>query len=219
VIKLVSDLQQVGGFLRVFRFPPPIEQYNWIIVESGVKHHQTNKQTHLYTFLWVRHSHHYSLGSHYKDLVFLNKSVHYRFYAEIVTDNTTRKIRAHNTKQLKRWTTRNPSKTRLAKSKQSLFLIRHRPCYSYIQSSPVKVLAMVAERNICLKRKILFIFYFSSSVCSRKQYWKRWSLRCDNGQTCLRKQDLCNGFPDCSDGYDELTEMCIGGFVCLFGGV
>ena len=35
VIKLVSDLRQVGGFLR----------YNWNIVESGVKHHQTNKQT------------------------------------------------------------------------------------------------------------------------------------------------------------------------------
>ena len=25
VIKVVSDLQQVGGFLRVFRFPPPIK--------------------------------------------------------------------------------------------------------------------------------------------------------------------------------------------------
>ena len=24
VIKIVSDLQQIGGFLRVFRFPPPI---------------------------------------------------------------------------------------------------------------------------------------------------------------------------------------------------
>jgi hypothetical protein len=25
VIKLVSDLWQIGGFLRVFRFPPPIK--------------------------------------------------------------------------------------------------------------------------------------------------------------------------------------------------
>jgi hypothetical protein len=25
VIKFVSDLQQVGGFLRVLRFPPPIK--------------------------------------------------------------------------------------------------------------------------------------------------------------------------------------------------
>jgi len=25
VIKFVSDLQQVGGFLRAFRFPPPIK--------------------------------------------------------------------------------------------------------------------------------------------------------------------------------------------------
>ena len=38
VIMFVSDLRQVGGFPRVFRFPPPIKQtgrYNWIIVESG----------------------------------------------------------------------------------------------------------------------------------------------------------------------------------------
>jgi hypothetical protein len=27
VIKLVSDLQQIGGFLWVLRFPPPIKQY------------------------------------------------------------------------------------------------------------------------------------------------------------------------------------------------
>ena len=42
----MSDLQQVGGFLRVLRFPPPIKltEYNWNIVESGVKHHQTNNQ-------------------------------------------------------------------------------------------------------------------------------------------------------------------------------
>ena len=42
VIKFVSDLQQVGGFLR---FPPPIKltaTYNWNIVESGVQHHKTN---------------------------------------------------------------------------------------------------------------------------------------------------------------------------------
>jgi len=41
----VSDLRQVGGFLRVPRFPPTInwpQRYNWNIVESGVKHHQTN---------------------------------------------------------------------------------------------------------------------------------------------------------------------------------
>ena len=40
VIKFVSDLRQVGGFLRILWFPP---QYNWNIVESGIKHHQTNK--------------------------------------------------------------------------------------------------------------------------------------------------------------------------------
>ena len=41
VIKFVSDLRQVAGFLPVLRFPPPIKltaQYHWNIVESGVKH-------------------------------------------------------------------------------------------------------------------------------------------------------------------------------------
>jgi hypothetical protein len=41
VIKFVSDLRHVGGFLRVLRFPPPIKwppRYNWNIVESVVKH-------------------------------------------------------------------------------------------------------------------------------------------------------------------------------------
>jgi hypothetical protein len=42
VIKFVSDLRQIGGFLCVLRFPPPINWppwYDYIIVESGVKHH------------------------------------------------------------------------------------------------------------------------------------------------------------------------------------
>ena len=42
VIKFVSDFRQVGGFLR---FPPIIRlapQYNWNIVESGIKHHNLN---------------------------------------------------------------------------------------------------------------------------------------------------------------------------------
>jgi hypothetical protein len=40
-------LRQVGGFLRVFQFSPPIKltaTYNLNIVESGVKHHQTSKE-------------------------------------------------------------------------------------------------------------------------------------------------------------------------------
>jgi len=39
VINFVSDLRQVGGFLRVLRFLPPIKRYSWNIVESGDKHH------------------------------------------------------------------------------------------------------------------------------------------------------------------------------------
>ena len=49
VIKFVSDLRQIGGFLRVLWFPPPLKGlplYNWNIVESDIKPqkpNQTNK--------------------------------------------------------------------------------------------------------------------------------------------------------------------------------
>ena len=42
VIKFASDLRQVGGYLRVLRFSPPINwppRYIWYIVESGSKYH------------------------------------------------------------------------------------------------------------------------------------------------------------------------------------
>ena len=45
VIKFVSDLRQVGGFLHVLRFPPPMKLtpgYSCNIVESGVEHHKLN---------------------------------------------------------------------------------------------------------------------------------------------------------------------------------
>jgi lipopolysaccharide/colanic/teichoic acid biosynthesis glycosyltransferase len=46
VLKIVNDLWQVGRFLLVLQFPPPIKLtamiYNWNIVESGVKHHNPN---------------------------------------------------------------------------------------------------------------------------------------------------------------------------------
>ena len=42
VIKFVSDLRQVGGFLHQCNLPP---RYSWNIVESGIKHHQENNQT------------------------------------------------------------------------------------------------------------------------------------------------------------------------------
>jgi hypothetical protein len=51
VIKFVSNLGQVGGFLRALRFlhqlnlPP---RYNWNFVESGVKHHKTNQPIIMY---------------------------------------------------------------------------------------------------------------------------------------------------------------------------
>ena len=51
VIKFVSDLQQLEGFLLFLRFPPPIKLtaaiyliYCW----KCSRHHQTNKQTNIY---------------------------------------------------------------------------------------------------------------------------------------------------------------------------
>ena len=41
VIKFIRELLQVSGFLQVLRFPQPIKLTE---VESGIKHHQTNKQ-------------------------------------------------------------------------------------------------------------------------------------------------------------------------------
>jgi hypothetical protein len=65
VIKSVSELWQVCGFLRVLRFPPPIKLTATIklnIVESGIKHHNPNPNNHLplhitstlinYLFFW-----------------------------------------------------------------------------------------------------------------------------------------------------------------------
>ena len=40
----------------------------------------------------------------------------------------------------------------LAKGEQSLFLIRYMPCYSYTQSSPVKVLAVIEDRHIHIQK-------------------------------------------------------------------
>jgi hypothetical protein len=62
VIKFVSDLRQVSSFLRVLRFPPPINwpsQYIWNIIESGVNEHKPNPwkvavDQSTYYFLWKR---------------------------------------------------------------------------------------------------------------------------------------------------------------------
>ena len=41
----------------------------------------------------------------------------------------------------------------LVKGKQFLLLTRHSPCYSYKQSSPVKVLAVIEERKHLRKKE------------------------------------------------------------------
>ena len=45
-IMFVSDLQQVGGFLRVLHFHPPIKLTTTIQLKYGVKLHQTRRSKH-----------------------------------------------------------------------------------------------------------------------------------------------------------------------------
>ena len=52
-IQFVSDLRQVGGFLRVLRFPPHTHthtnwppRYYWNMVKNGIKHHKPNLSIH-----------------------------------------------------------------------------------------------------------------------------------------------------------------------------
>jgi hypothetical protein len=78
--------------------------------------------------------------------------------------NSERKDIIGQHKKLKRWATRTPPKNRkwtqmLAKFEQFLLLIRHPPCYLYIQSSPVQVLAVIEERIFFVKsRKFIVIW-------------------------------------------------------------
>jgi hypothetical protein len=94
VIKFVSDLRQVGGFLRVLQFPPPINwppQHNRNIVESGVKHHHkhTIKKN---IILWVE-----SAARVYTHLLFIgsNKYIHlaYSIISQLYYFNTVKKKR------------------------------------------------------------------------------------------------------------------------------
>ena len=74
----------------------------------------------------------------------------------------THTMTAHTNKQKQKQTikeqkTRTSQKTRgwthvLAKGKQFLLLIRYPPCYTYIQSNPVKLLAVIKERKHIRKK-------------------------------------------------------------------
>ena len=57
VIKIVIDLQQVGWFLLVLRFPPPIKQIitkKLNVVESDDNHHKQNQEYCLHYFPRIR---------------------------------------------------------------------------------------------------------------------------------------------------------------------
>jgi len=67
VIKFVSDMRQIGGFLRVLPFSPPIKltatiyRGNWNIVESGVKYHNPKPSNILHVSPVIYYSRHVSL--------------------------------------------------------------------------------------------------------------------------------------------------------------
>ena len=82
-------------------------------------------------------------GKYELNIVFMWKS--YR-----ASQHGTQNIKPHNrtTQKTIKISNTDPSKNQgwthmLKKGKQFLFLIRHPPCYSYIQSSPAKVLAVI----------------------------------------------------------------------------
>ena len=54
VIKFVSHIRQVGDFLWVLRFPPPIKRYKWNIVESYVQHNNPNPKIYVFGSLHKR---------------------------------------------------------------------------------------------------------------------------------------------------------------------
>ena len=58
VMKFVCDLQQVGGFLRVLRFPPPIKTERHDITEIlskvALNYHNPNHNTMYYSLNYLR---------------------------------------------------------------------------------------------------------------------------------------------------------------------
>jgi hypothetical protein len=107
------------------------------------------------------------------NMVFMWKS--YR-----ASQHGTQNIKPHNrtTQKTIKMSNTDPSKNQswthmLKKGKQFLLLIRHPPCYSYIQSISVKVLAVIEER---------------------KNLRKKLKIHCH-----LRYGYFINGQPDCDD--------------------
>ena len=78
MIKFVSDLRQVGGFLHVFWFLP---QNNLNIVEIGIMHYKTNKQLNLdydaenYRSEWCQS--HYAVTDENNDNSIEDLDIHY----------------------------------------------------------------------------------------------------------------------------------------------
>jgi hypothetical protein len=74
---------------------------------------------------------------------------------------TNKNVKTHNrtTQKTKKMSNTDPTKNQggtqvLAKGRQFLLLIRYPPCCSYVQSSPVKVVAVIEERKHLPKSKL-----------------------------------------------------------------
>ena len=87
----------------------------------------------------------------------------------ITTRNSWKRIIGQNT-NLKRPATRTQPNIRvwsqvLAKGRQFLLLIKHPPCYSYIQSSPVNVLVVIEERkHLCKNSRVTYELWNINSI-------------------------------------------------------
>jgi hypothetical protein len=77
------------------------------------------------------------------------RRIEHCFYVEVVTDITQLNVKTHSrtTHKTKRIPPTNGWTRVLAKDQQFLLLIRHLQYYSYIQSSLVKVLAVIEDRT------------------------------------------------------------------------
>ena len=80
VIKFISDLRQVDGFLQILRFPPPLKLTATIqlnLVKYCWKWHQTNQLSLIRTSLLVNDTLIKFLDHHYVLYPYINRKIHF----------------------------------------------------------------------------------------------------------------------------------------------
>lgn len=64
---------------------------------------------------------------------------------------------------------------------------------------------MIINRNIKLNNYMWFIFILGDACHPYEPF------KCPGDGTCISIQYLCDGAPDCQDGYDEDSRLCTAG--------